>query len=59
MVVQLKEQLQRAKEGMYNSDNEEFVYQKEKLEEVIKSKDSLVLLLEEKQGTCEKLEEKK
>jgi len=42
---------------MYNSDNEEFSYQQEKLEEAIKRKDILILLLEEKQGTCEKLEE--
>ena len=54
---QLKKQLQRAKEVMHNSDNEEFVYQKEKIEEVIKSKDSLALIPKEKQGTCEKLEE--
>lgn len=30
---------------MYNSNNEEFVYRKEKIEETIKRKDSLVLLL--------------
>ena len=44
----LKEQLQHAEDGMYNLDNEDFVYQKEKLEEAIKSKDNLALLLEEK-----------
>lgn len=45
---QLKEELQRAEEGMYNSNNEEFSYEKEKLEEAIKRKYSLILLLEEK-----------
>ena len=43
---------------MYNSDNEQFVYQKEKLEEAIKRKDNLAFIIEEKQGTCEKQEEK-
>jgi len=41
----LKEQLQHTKEGMYKFDNEEFAYQKENLEETMKSKDSLSLLL--------------
>lgn len=53
----MKEQLQGVEESMYNSDTEDIVYQKEKLEDSIKRKYSLVFLLEEKQGTCEKLEE--
>jgi len=42
---------------MYNYDNEDFLYQQENLEESIKRKDSLVLLLEKKRGNCERLEE--
>ena len=42
---------------MYNWDNQEYFYEKEKLEEAIKSKNILVLLLDEKKVACEKLEE--
>lgn len=38
---QLKDLLQCVEEGMYNSNNEEYAYQKEKLEEAIKSEESL------------------
>lgn len=52
----MKEQLHRVEEVLYNSDNEEFAYQKEKLEEVIKSKDSLAILLKGEKGKHERLE---
>lgn len=52
MNKQLRVQLQHFVEGMLNSGNEDFFYQKEKLEEAIKIKYRLALLLEQKQATC-------
>jgi len=43
---QLKGQLQHVEEGNCTLDDEEFVYQKEKLEESFKIKDILALILE-------------
>jgi len=53
----IKEKLLWDKEGMYNSDNEEFFYQSKNFEESTKSEDNLAQQLEEKKNNCNKLED--